>query len=781
MVKGKGDLADLAYIYLYHPSTITLFHPDGRYLKKDASPRRCSAPFIFSYLSLKPGHSSSYSSGWLSTARILKRHHSRETYSTKRVELHPKNLTVLQLEKMRHNILDQVGGGEEEEEEEEKTRNENNSSSSKGNSRKRVGQLDPKTGHWSSVWWKTRTVPTTMESRLNVSGEPLNRGTIRDIDGKLCGIDLHGNVDVPPLNKGISRTVRKKPVGISPTESGVRPLSFERPISVASVASLEKPATPYHPESLQTFNSLSTGLGRSSSAISDTSSIYSVSTVHEAKVPFVYRQKRTVPDLKINTSICTFYPSDDQNIENSSSDPRTPTANCSFTWDRQTLSYRGIICGIDRYGNSIYRDALPGESAYDSCGSSETTKRDSMSTKGTIKTLINTNPSTPTSYRSGYVLKPLIKPRALTPKPAPPPTMLEIRNQFRRGMPADDALSTITSLTTRRLEEDIMSHLEGESAYSYSPGINSTRRIRYDGENGEISSRTEDNSNSNSEKESGNNGVIESWRSGISLPNAQAQVAITNPSDSPTLQIPRFDRRRSSDDGASNLGGSLIGALEPQHTGLKRLSISRRRLDRRPGYEASEIGGLSVKNERDEQEIRSLKAEVEAARSKTLSFQTILQRTSQRFVDAQNQNEELQRQIADLRDHQKLLYDALTSSNESQDNSPYASKNPEGSRNGEVIEGVAEMTYSESINDVVEENIRLKRQVKSLARELAGREEEVRLLIEEMGKQRDIYHVAERAITENRKDERKNQQTVTDKSASRMADKLKWWRRFLLG
>ncbi|KAF3194381.1 hypothetical protein TWF225_006927 [Orbilia oligospora] len=680
---------------------------------------------------------------------------------------------------MRPNGLDQAGGGRELE---EKIGNENNSF--KRNGKKLTARLDPKAGHWSSIWWKNRGVSPKLASQPTAPKAPLNGRTIRDINGKLCGIDLHGDLDVPPLNKDTCRTICIKPAGIPPTASEVRPLSFEHSLSTASLELLatEKLATPCRLDSRRTISPLPTRLRQSSSAFSDKSSVYSVSTVHEAKEPISSNQKRSTPHLRINTGICTLDPSDNEYLETSNEYPQTPTADSRFAWDKETISYRGIICGIDRYGSSIYRDALSGELDYESGDSSETTKRDSVSTKATLQTLANTNPSTPSSYRSGCIaVKPLLKSPESLSGFSRPPTMLEMRNEFLRGLPDDDdELSTIASLRTRQLEKDIMSCLEGEPRYPYSTRRNSTRRIRYDGENGEGLNRIEDNSNYNSEEESANNGMIESWRSGVSHSNAQPQVAITNPSEFPTLQIPGYDRRRSSDEGTSNIGSSLIGVLEPQHTGLKRLSISRRRYDRRAGYEASEAGGPSVQNERDEQEIRNLKAEVEAARSKTLSFQTILQRTSQRFVDSQNQNEELQRQIADLRDHQKLLYDALTASNEHRESSPYISGDPEDSHNGEVLKGVTEMTYKDDVNDIIEENTRLKVQVKSLARELAGREEEVRLLIEEMGKERGIYRASERANAENRKDERKNQQAMTDKSASRMAEKLKWWRRFLL-
>ncbi|KAF3226548.1 hypothetical protein TWF106_000289 [Orbilia oligospora] len=681
---------------------------------------------------------------------------------------------------MRPKRLDQAGSGRELE---EKIGNENNSV--RMNGKKLTVRPDPKAGHWSSIWWKNRGGSTKLASQSNAPKAPLNGRTIRDINGKLCGIDLHGDLDVPPLNKDSRRTMCIKPAGTSPTASEVRPPSFEHSLSTASLDLLatEKLATPCRRDSRRTISPLPTRLSQFSSAVSDKSSVYSASTAHEAKEPISYNQKRSIPHLRINTGICALYPSDNEYLETSNEYPRTPTADSSFAWDKETVSYRGIICGIDRYGNSIYRDALSGELDYESGDSSETTKRDSVSTKATLQTLANTDPSTPSSYRSSCIaVKPLLKsPEPLSGLPRPP-TMLEMRNEFLRGLPDDDdELSTIASLRTRQLEEDIMSCLEGESRYPYSTRRNSTRQIRYDGENGEGLNRIEDNSNYNSEEESANNGMIESWRSGVSHSNAQPQFAITNPSESPTLQTPSYDRRRSSDDGTSNIGSSLIGALEPQHTGLKRLSISRRRYDRRVGYEASEAGGPSAKNERDEKEIRNLKAEVEAARSKTLSFQTILQRTSQRFVDSQNQNEELQRQIADLRDHQKLLYDALTASNEHRENLPYTSGDPEDSCNGEVLEGATEMTYNNGINDIIEENTRLKVQVKSLARELAGREEEVRLLIEEMGKQRGIYRASERANAENKKDERKDQQATTDKSASKMAEKLKWWRRFLLG
>lgn len=82
----------------------------------------------------------------------------------------------------------------------------------------------------------------------------------------------------------------------------------------------------------------------------------------------------------------------------------------------------------------------------------------------------------------------------------------------------------------------------------------------------------------------------------------------------------------------------------------------------------------------------------------------------------------------------KLIYDALAASNEREASSPYVSKNVEGSRNGQVLEGVTAMAYKDSINYIIEEYTRLKTQARSLARGLAGREEEVQLLIEELEK-----------------------------------------------
>ncbi|KAK6522398.1 hypothetical protein TWF281_002960 [Arthrobotrys megalospora] len=627
---------------------------------------------------------------------------------------------------------------------------------------------DPKAGHWSTIWWKARGIPAPRPPRSTASPAPLTAGAIRDVNGKLCGIDLHGGFDVPPLNGVGGRTVCKAPVGVSPTDSEIRPLSFERPPSVMSMKPLEKP-TPYRLGSLRALSPLPTTLNVSSRIFSDSSSVYSVSTSHEAQVSTVDPHKRPPPELKINTEICSFYAVEYEELVDSGLCPVTPTVERTFSWDKEAVSHRGVICGIDRYGDSIYKDVTPTPYDDESTNSSQTTKRPSMSTLRTLRA--STNPSTPGS--NVYTEKSFLKPRGPVPVLPPAPSMLEIRSQFLSTLPGDDALSAITSLTTRRLEEDIMSCLEGESSYPYPLPMNLPRQIRCDGENGEDSNQT---GNTNRE-EPVKSSMIESWRSGVSNTEVQPSASITNLSRPTLLQDTRFSRRRSLDDSVSNVGSTIMRSIELQHPGLKRLGNPRRRYERRAAYEGSEAGVLSVRNE-EEEEIRGLRAEVEAARSKTLSFQTILQRTSQRFVDSQNQNEELQRQIADMRDHQKLLYDALVASNERQVDTPYLDQNPESGRNTKAVEGVAGMTYKDNIDDIIEENKRLKTQVKSLSRELAGREEEVRLLIEEMGNRRAITRAEERGDLDSRGRPRG---ALTDKSASRMGARLKWWRRLLLG
>ncbi|KAF3922292.1 hypothetical protein ABW20_dc0107288 [Dactylellina cionopaga] len=92
-----------------------------------------------------------------------------------------------------------------------------------------------------------------------------------------------------------------------------------------------------------------------------------------------------------------------------------------------------------------------------------------------------------------------------------------------------------------------------------------------------------------------------------------------------------------------------------------------------------------------------------------------------------NENDELQRQIVDLRDHQKLLYETLKSCG----NDSIAEM-----RAGEKEIVKEETTYKAGVKEFLEENVRLRVQVKGLTRELAGREEEVRILIEEMGSRR---------------------------------------------
>ncbi|KAK6342215.1 hypothetical protein TWF730_001693 [Orbilia blumenaviensis] len=628
---------------------------------------------------------------------------------------------------------------------------------------------ESKPGNWSSAWWKNRAAQTSSTlSRLGTnSPAPLNGGAVRDVGGKLCGIDLHGGFDIPPLNNG-DRTVCKVPAGVSSTGSNVRPLSFERPPSAMSLRSVDKSAS-YRLDSIRTFSPISTHLEKQQPLdSSDKSSIYSVSTSHEAQEPIFYPAKLPLPTLKLDTSICTFYPQDYSPQGISSNFPSTPTVERSFMWDKETTVQKGVLSGIDRYGNSIYRTTSPETITYDheSTHSSVTTKRNSMSTSRTLHTI--TNPSTPGSL---FFDEKLLRVHPPPPPAVPPaPTMMEIRSQLLQGLPGDDSLSIMTGLTTRQqLEEDIMSCLDGETNFQYPSRRESIRQIKYDGENGDTFDSLANN-NDNDERPTKDN-MIESWRSGVTALDEQLQTPPRN-----------FSRRRSSDDAASNVGSAVIGALEPQHTGLKRLGNSRRRHDRRTGYEFGEAG-MSTRSDKEEEEIKTLKAEVEAARSKTLFFQTTLQRTSQRFVNAQNQNEELQRQIADLRDHQKLLYDALAASNE-REASPTNNTQDMEPGNSETLkaQGVTEATYGDNIDNIVEENNRLQAQVKTLARELAAREEEVRILSEEMSKQRAIIKGIERAGLGSRAVERPSRRVnLTDKTANRMGAKMKWWRRFILG
>ncbi|KAK6330620.1 hypothetical protein TWF718_002817 [Orbilia javanica] len=672
--------------------------------------------------------------------------------------------------------LDQAGSGGKEE---RKTENKTNNSCGSGGG-KQMGLIDPKSGHWASVWWKPRVGIAAASSPLITAPKiPLNKGTIRDINGRLCGADLHKGIDVPPLNHSGSR-IRKMcqpPLGVSPTRPQIYPRSFQQPPPANSTKPVEKLCTPCSLDSPRIFSPLPVGLHQNSSAISDKSSIYSVSTTHEAKVPIIDSQNPTVLDFKMGTSIYDLYRSKARSPRSIGGCSKTPTEEQNFAWDKETTSQWGIITGIDGDENSIYGDAPLGEFEDGSCDSATTTTQAySTSPKETFKTSISTDSSTPDSSPE----KTQVRPQQLSPKLGLAPTMLEIRNDFVRSLSSDDTLSTKTSFTNRQLEEDIMFHLEGDSKQPYSLDVKLTCQTIYDGESGDGTNPSGESSNNR--QEPSNNGIIETWRSGVHLSDSQSQFLTTKLHHSPSSQDAGISHRRSFDDSASNFGAtSLIGGLEPQHPGLKRLGNSRRRYERRSGGEANEPGAWPVKNERDEQEVQNLRAEIEAARSKTLSFQAILQRTSQRFVDAQNENEELQRQISDLRDHQRLLYEALTASNVHEVSSTHLPKDLEGNQNFGASEGVAEATHKDDPSDIIEENNRLKTQVKSLARELAGREEEVRILIEEMGRKGDIYKAAYKMSRENREAEMTGQEVLTGKSASRMAGKLKWWRRFPLG
>ncbi|KAK6353650.1 hypothetical protein TWF696_005612 [Orbilia brochopaga] len=116
--------------------------------------------------------------------------------------------------------------------------------------------------------------------------------------------------------------------------------------------------------------------------------------------------------------------------------------------------------------------------------------------------------------------------------------------------------------------------------------------------------------------------------------------------------------------------------------------------------------------------IDKLSNDVKVARTKSSSFQTLLQRTSQRYVDAQNENMELKRQMSDLREHQQLLHQTLVSTTEE----PPA---PEDDK-----------PKSWRFKLLTEENSRLGTQIKNLTVELAGREAEINILLEELNRAR---------------------------------------------
>ncbi|KAJ6263917.1 hypothetical protein Dda_0054 [Drechslerella dactyloides] len=116
-----------------------------------------------------------------------------------------------------------------------------------------------------------------------------------------------------------------------------------------------------------------------------------------------------------------------------------------------------------------------------------------------------------------------------------------------------------------------------------------------------------------------------------------------------------------------------------------------------------------------EDEISRLKEDAQLARAKAMNFQTILQRTSQRFVDLQNENMELQRQLTDLREHQELLHRTLASSN----------------MDARETSRTDDETRTKGAKKHAKEIKRLKAEVKNLTRELEAREAECDMLMGE--------------------------------------------------
>ncbi|KAF3929704.1 hypothetical protein AA313_de0206341 [Arthrobotrys entomopaga] len=613
---------------------------------------------------------------------------------------------------------------------------------------------------WSSVWWKYRKDPVSQNTQTagrNIivkSSNTVRTNAIRDIDGKLCGVDLHTGFDVPPLEEKNKEAIL---VNEAPSwlEQEIRPLSIKRistPKEPESPKSLSNPELFHARENRERDNNV-TSSARTYSRSQYSTSQYSQASrklleepLHTRESPFVH------VGITLDTNVGEFQSEFAKLVYTSL--PSTPNEIRGFRWSRDSIdSKRGIITDVDSFGNSIY-EAPQGRVSSENAGLQDGAKASSLDRSASEK-LITTNSSAFVMYNAEELDV------ESTEAPAPN-SMLSIRRQFIKGLPDDDELSDLSSvLSVRNGSESFYSRNSSASDIPiYVDNLEATSPLV-------IHNCTEP-------------GNLPSMK--VLLPEIRVDGADDRPTESELInKVNSTEHRRPSivdncksdassenrfdtgtEGGKSLLAGS-IGGLEPINAAsLKRLpDISRRRLEQdvasrceTDNDRASNTGRLSTKGSKVEDEMMSLRQQATSALSQVTQFQAIINRTSQRYINAQYQNLELQRentelnrQISDLRDHQRVIHEAL-------DNAATKS----------VTDDVKLRRLAQLDKDnfhLSEENHRLRDQVKGLTQELAIDEEEKRILREELKKQTAAKE-AERI--------------VTSAKSNKMGSKWKWLR-----
>ncbi|EPS35301.1 hypothetical protein H072_11356 [Dactylellina haptotyla CBS 200.50] len=546
-------------------------------------------------------------------------------------------------------------------------------------------------------------------------------GAIREVNGKLCGVDLHGNFDVPLPGERSSSVTTVCRIPMPPLTDEIPPLSITHSNTARN-------------------SSISLSLGNKDQPeiggqVSGRSSIYSNKPDTESNYSDRHSSVDTVKDSirthsargqlfselsgTLNTDVNSFGSEYRQLVYDCL--PIAPTTDDkSFRWSQRDINpQRGVMSGVNEFGDSVYDTS--NVERHDSVATSSFTSRTnriSIDTSAAGAPTV-TNPSSP---GSGIFTKSYECPA--------PNSMLSIRNKLVSGLLSDDELSDHSDeLDTpkrsngylvndaRKPEGTILSRISSVESplQEQDPaglrecigGNKPARQVRFDGIDDHFNEIEIQQRSGSAESEQSVD--IESWRSQVN----GSVLADTTQDNSKNQQLKYHDR-------SASLLDARISSLEPHGAGLKRLSKPVRRrcgqdslsgITNQGQNDSTTVSGY-VKDSLLEDQVRKYKAEAEAAQTKVSFFQTIIQRTSQRFVDMQIENEELHRQITDLRDHQNLLYDALGT---------------------KPVHNKPHMQLSDEQYDrMFEENGILKDQIKRLARELAGAEEEMRVFVDHL-------------------------------------------------
>ncbi|KAF3922308.1 hypothetical protein ABW20_dc0108353 [Dactylellina cionopaga] len=427
----------------------------------------------------------------------------------------------------------------------------------------------------SSVWWKPwqsesrdSSLATTKKAMYPISS------AIREINGKLCGIDLHDTLDVPLPKAQFDRKRETRDARAdSPGEMEytVRPLSFKRPNSpTVSAIQDPKPSTDHarttSSRTVQRISNLSAG--------SDTSSVYSVeaSSQDNGKRKNLHTRNHPFSSLSdgLNIQVGRFSAADYQK-ELGECFPATPVDDLGFPWENDKLEYKeGVISGVDSQGRSVYKKSSPtpiAETSRNSPVSVYTTKRVSID-NSVLQAPTITNPSTPGSnifHQSFY---------SDGEEPASD-SMLAFRNQLVQDLPDDDELSDATFRPIKKprpsVEETKQSREDEEAPKTEDIEPNlielytdqedcelSDNHVELDGENDDLLKTGTPHEGSNVNMEASHSTMSRNKQ--LTVNETVASEVVKRPND--LIQ---------------SLLEGRIGGLEPQSTGLKRLPSQRRK------------------------------------------------------------------------------------------------------------------------------------------------------------------------------------------------------------